>query len=291
MTKRFITILTCVFIASQANAQSSVPFIQDNAVKIENLGAWPQEAYPVVANHKIIFMGEVHGIQEVPLGVSGLVKLLRSNNHQVTVGLGIWWTEQSRIEEYMKTGRADLLKKSPFFNSPKQDGRRSLALVQLLDSLRSMGDVKIACFDPVDGPGVNLGNPLRNAGMAYYLVKEATQNPNRTLVVLTGSPHSSVVEKKGGDGVSYFPAARMMTELQGSPFKQEDILSVMGRYFDGTAWLCKDTCGVQVLDPLTTNYSSALDWNSYLLKDSSTFDGHHSSFFVRHLSASPPYVQ
>jgi hypothetical protein len=291
MTKHITTLLILFLsIASQANAQSSIEFIQDNAIKIEDVKAWPPEAYAAIANHKMIFIGEVHGAQEVPAAVSGVVTLLRNNNISVTVALGIWWTEQARIDEYMKTGQKELLENSPFFNTPKQDGRRSRALVQLIDSLRLMGDVKILCFDPVDGSGKNVGGQLRDSGMAYYLAKAAIQNPERTLVALTGIAHSGIAERKNSEGEFYFPAGRMAIELPGSPFKQEDVLSIIGRYFDGTAWLCKETCGVQVLSPEPTNYSEALDWNSYLLKDSSVFDGHHVSLFTRHLSASPPFI-
>jgi uncharacterized iron-regulated protein len=77
-----------------------------------------------IADKKVIVVGEMHGTTEVPLFVLQLVKELRKTQRKLTVGLEIPINYQKDINEFIKNGDFEKLKKLDHFKYP--DGRTSI---------------------------------------------------------------------------------------------------------------------------------------------------------------------
>ena len=280
-------LILILLLAPPVLADSSAEFIKANAVEVADLADWPETTYPLLTKPRVIFVGEMHGSVEPPRAVAGIAKALK----KVVVALEIWESQQTLIDGFMKTGDKRLLEASPFFRTPHPDGRSSQAMVELMESLRKIGDIPVVCFDPESGEGPGLGNQLRNTGMAFHLAAAAVKYPDRKLVVLTGNYHSMVTEATLVSGETFHPAAYLLSHLEGTSVPENEILSLRVRYAAGAAWLCLPDCGVHDFPATPSSYSQAVDFGHYALLDSAIFDGHHGTLFVRTLTASPPFPQ
>jgi len=285
-----LTLISLFFFTLPAHADSPPEYIKDNAIAITDLANWPKETFPLAAKPKVIFIGEMHGSVEPPLAVTGLAKVLKARSEKVAVALEIWQDQQTLIDGYMKTGDKRLLEASPFFTSQYQDGRRSQAMVALLESLRGQ-DIPVICFDPESGTGPMLDNQLRNTGMAMNLAIAAVKYPDRKLLVLTGNYHSMVTEATMATGEKISPAAYLLSRLEGTPLTSEDILALRVRQAGGSGWMCTPECGVHYFPEEVSSYSQAVDYSAYVLLDDAIYDGHQGTLFVRTLTASPPFIK
>lgn len=138
-------------------------------------------------------LGEMHGNDKTPQLFSALVCHL-SRKSPVTAVLEIPISEQQRINTWLAShgtrgDRAQLLS-GAFWTEAFQDGRRSEAMMSLLEALRTLkaqgSDVAVVAADPVEGN--------RNLGMAETLIAMAAKNPRARLAMLVGNVHARKTE-------------------------------------------------------------------------------------------------
>lgn len=183
-----------------------------------------------IADKKVIVVGEMHGTTEVPLFVLQLVRQLRKDQKQLTVGLEIPINHQRDIEEYLKTGDFDKLLTLEHFKFP--DGRTSESMGQLIKGLREISGLKISCFDIEPGLDVSVN---RDSLMGINLSKSYDGNQ---MIILTGNLHANL--KEGYWKPNFRSATFHFNRIQ----KFDEKLISLNTYFgSGTIWNCmSDGC-------------------------------------------------
>ena len=174
----------------------------------------------------VLFLGEIHGTNESPAFVSRAVRLAASGDHSVTVALEIPKSETARIERYLHSkgqpaDRAALLL-GPFWTDPYQDGRRSKAMLTLIDDLRAMKNVHVVLIDEPDAVSAQRD---RDVIMADNLQTAVELAPHDVFIVLTGNNHSRLA---GTSMANLF--------VRGMPSVKVTSLDV--GFTNGTAWTC-----------------------------------------------------
>ncbi|HEX7848590.1 MAG TPA: hypothetical protein VF485_02545 [Sphingomonas sp.] len=181
-----------------------------------------------------IIVGELHGTNETPDAFTNLVCLAAESRGAVTVAIEYPIDMQSVLDAWLdsdggEAARAALLA-GPFWRSPQQDGRTSIAFLHMLDRLRLMhraGTVRsVRGFDmPSDGSDER----DRNAAMADRLTKIADTAPGLTMV-LVGDYHAIVRELPSPRG-PVRPAAFLL------PAGKRISVDVVGA--GGSMWNCQ----------------------------------------------------
>lgn len=182
-----------------------------------------------------LILGELHGTREVPAFAASLV-CHAARTTATVLALEVPYTEQAQIDAFLASSgdekaRADLLR-GDFWDFPMQDGRRSEAMVSLLDSARRWrargAAVSVVAFDTDVPPEV------RDAEMGRRLAAARQEDPRALLVVVTGGVHASRDPE-----AAFVPMAVHFAKLT-PPHR---IVSLAMKHAGGEAWVCTDKCG------------------------------------------------
>jgi hypothetical protein len=271
---------------AQADADQS--YIKQNALNLNLKVELPETIFEKVRAYKVIAIGEMHGTQEAPLFTFGLLSLLSKFNANVLLGLEIDHASQNDIDRFLVSGDLDILRDSLFFQRKYQDGRSSKAMVELLLNVRKLKNVKVLCFDPVN---VESGQD-RDSKMALKIRNYLDSNRPDVALLLTGNVHASMSIGMPWDS-QYRPMVYELYNQTGATLSQTDILAIKLRYQIGSAWVCmdNDSCGVTKFNEVLSDYSEAVDWESYFLAEPKITSGYNSTIFVRTMSPSFPFLQ
>ena len=241
-----------------------------------------QQLVDKASAHRVLLVGEVHGTSETPARVAELAAAMASEERPLIVGVEIWRTEQERIDRFIASAgtaedRQQLLD-GPFWQRSYQDGRSSVAMADLLQSLRALAlkaPVRVLAFDldPKDKPGTDAE---RDAQMAEALRTVLNQRPEVRALVLAGNFHTRIQE-----GAPWDPDHRFMGFLL-SEFRPYSI-EIMG--VSGSSWTCTgrttDTCMAR--DMPANELQAGLQ-----LGDEINARGHLGHWWLAQVSASPP---
>lgn len=244
----------------------------------------------------VVLLGELHGTKELPALVGRLACHAASAGTPVVVGLEVPREEQVAVDAYMDSdggeeARAELLH-GTFWRRPYQDGRSSVARLELLERLRGWRQagqpLSVLAFD-VRGQG-----SVRAAGLARRLKWARDRAPAATLLVLVGNVQARVVR-----GTEWDPELSPMgwyLSREGLP-----VTSLDARFSGGTAWTCQLTpeeqlaCGegTPVL-PRGISREQGIRYEGSApfvrLLDADAREGFHGVFYVGPVTASPPAV-
>ena len=202
---------------------------------------FPFEIPSVVDSSRLVFLGELHGTNEAPALAAELACEMAHRPDGVTLALEIPSTDQPQIDRYLASAGTisdqSKLISTPHWQTPmdKQDGRRSLAMLALLDRVRQLRaasvKIEVLAFD-----GWSTGAP-RDAIMAENLRASMRQRPRASFLVLVGNVHAS--KSKGAPSDSQF-------ETMAYLLSSESPLSLLVDSSAGTAWVCMGDqgCGV-----------------------------------------------
>lgn len=184
-----------------------------------------------------IHVGEMHGTVEIPRWFGELVCHATKLKTPVRVGLEVPADEDAAIAAYLKSGapadRAALLR-GAFWTDKYQDGRRSQAMLELIDRVRALrkggADIDLATFDKKP--------PNRDRAMAERLLAAVNKAPKATWLILSGNIHA----RKTQGPFKYTLMAGELAKL-GAPF-----VTLNSGYGGGTAWVCTNDndCGPHV---------------------------------------------
>ena len=216
-----------------------------------------REAAALVAasasSERIVVLGEMHGTNEAPALAGELAGLQRQGTDGapaggVTLALEIHATEQARIEAFLDSsgdaGARDALLSGPYWAvaPERSDGRRSVAMLALLESVRerrSAGeDLRVLAFDSGSGGG---DANLRNPRMAAALREAFVRDPARRFVVLVGNYHArrAPPTRVGGLLPGQSPPVPTMAHLADVPMLRINVTAERGEFWGCMGGSCQ----------------------------------------------------
>jgi predicted alpha/beta superfamily hydrolase len=241
---------------------------------------------PLLHRGQILLLGEMHGSKESPaFVVNAACRGLRAGL-PVTVALEIPTEEESRVAAFLASGGnledRDSLLAGAFWQDAFQDGRRSQAMVALLDDLRRWGKegrkVRVRLLDRLPKAVA----PERDRAMAAELEAAFKTSPDDLFLVLTGNLHTRTAR-----GTPWDPKQENMGYLVAP--SHPGLLALDVAYAGGTIWMCPDSnpvsCGVQTLHTKGGERAPGVK-----LYEKPSPEGYHGEYFVGPLTASPPAV-
>lgn len=283
--QRALLLLICLSIA--AFAEPTTTFIKKNAVQVSQPGDLPEAVLHSIEKYRIISIGEIHGTNEGPELVLGVLRLFEKTGKSVLLGLEIPSSEQPHIEAFLKTGDLAPLKASPFFQRDYQDGRSSKAMAKLLSGVRTLSNTRVFGFDATN---VSSGQD-RDEKMAINLQTEYLSAPTDYVVYLAGNIHAAISIGTPFDP-KYRPMGYQLIHQPGSIFSENDFFSLKIRNEEGETWCCLGAsvleCKIHAMNFGPSNYSKAFLSNLYFLKESDLFEGYKATFFIRKITPSTP---
>jgi len=230
-----------------------------------------------------LLFGDLHGTRELPAFVAHVTRALAATQ-PVVLALEVRADEAPSIPAFLASdggpaARAALLRDA-WWQSAYQDGRRSVAMVELLDTARRLrasgARVDVACFDAARPPDGVIDAAEREASMAHTLIALRAARPDAAFVVYAGNLHTI---RKGVDFQPGFDWMAMRLAQAGISF-----ITLNARYRDGTAWLSHgatpESCGIDQVHGIPGEPGVHLEASA---------DGNYDGWYdVGPITASPP---
>ena len=226
----------------------------------------------------MVMLGDLHGTQEIPAFVGEVVTSL-SAREPVVLALEIPRDLGPSLAAYLGSHGGPAARQAliagAWWRDAYQDGRRSVALVSLIETARALraagrNVAVVAIDDPVSD------SEAREEAMARNVIATREAHPAGAIVVYAGNLHTSRQEVGFRPGFAWMA---MRVAAVGVPFTNLD-----PRWAAGTAWICQDAvaanCGVKDVKGRETALGIRLE----RIKDGA-YDGW---FGVGPLTASPP---
>lgn len=254
---------------------------------------------------KILLMGETPGTREIPRYVGQVACRAARAGGTVVVALEIPFDEQPRLDRFLASEGTDadraLLLKGGFWHRAWQDGRSSLAVLELIDQARALRRegraISVLAFD-VRG----LGGNARQHQLASRIAAARDASPEALMLVLTGNVQARIVTGAEWDSQLAPMGARLVAA-------RYDVVSLDAHYSGGAAWTCRlsqasqTECAEGFLPAPqrsrilgrgmgSNKEATGLQRHStYVSLDPEAAGGaHHGLFYLGKLSASPPAV-
>jgi hypothetical protein len=196
----------------------------------------------VIHGHRIVMIGEIHGTKEMPAMFTRLVCAALRRGNVVAVGLEMWPNQRDPLDAYMasdggETARKTLLA-SAFWTAQFQDGRRSVAHLDMIEALRAMRrqGMALTVFVLEEQSGTTPPSRSRDGVMAANVRRQYEAHPATLVLTFTGNIHNML---KIPDHLKSIPAP-MGVELRDLNPVSINLVSA-----GGTEWNCRPDCGVQ----------------------------------------------
>ncbi|MDI1325471.1 MAG: hypothetical protein PSV23_01605 [Brevundimonas sp.] len=188
---------------------------------------------------RFVIVGEIHGAAETPAAFAQLV-CAAAEQGPVTVALELPVEMQPRLDAFLAapddTTAAEALRDTIFHNATMADGRTSLAMLEMMQSIRRLkaggADVAFRAFQPSSPRPAAFDQNYYELDMAVELSRAATERPESRVLVLVGNIHAS---KTRFDRFDLMPAAAHL------PPRETITLNVAQQ--GGQSWSCQaDGC-------------------------------------------------
>ncbi len=260
----FFIILTCSFFTNQTSY-----------IEIKDRKELPKEIYASLKNYKAILIGELHGNNESPEFVQGMVNLWLSAGEKVLLGLEIQQDNQKEIDNFLLNGNIEIINNMPFFNRTYKDGRSSIAMANLILSFYGKKNLKIVCMDIPSYS--NSIDENRDSLMAINLNNALKQNQGHELITLSGDAHNKI------DQSSFGSMAYWLFNVPNAVLKSDEIIPVDIKYQSGNSWCCivNEDCGIHQIG--SSAGESNIIYDNYFMNSAQ-----NKVLFTRYISASTP---
>lgn len=236
-------------------------------------------------NDRIIVFGELHGTKEAPFAfLSAICSILEDNpDENMVVGLEYPSVYAEHLHTYLNSdGNTDAREHflaTPFWTRDRQDGRTSLAMLDLIEAIRrlkkSTERISVVAFVPVVRSG-QFEQQQYEQNMAEILNRSMEEHSDRRHVILVGNLHAR--RTKGWQDNPEFEF--MFALLNG----QKSAIDIESRY--GTYWACtRDGCGRQALQAKSNADFGELPSNKPKVVERERY---HWAIRFEQFSASPP---
>jgi hypothetical protein len=227
----------------------------------------------VYDRQSVLVIGELHGNAETPAVVASLASILAKDG-PVTIALEIPIQEQERIDAFMKSDGSrparNKLVAGDFWQVPSanSDGRRSEAILALLESIRMIraagGSIDIITLDDVefDAAGID-----RRRGMANRISMLGEALEAGPVLALIGNFHARVAPFTGrmiSDGKPIEPPAPTASLVENVSLTTINVAACRG-----ASWSCRDgMCGAIELNRQCDDVAAQLE----------ALDPHHDGY-------------
>lgn len=183
-----------------------------------------------LAQKKVIIIGEMHGTKEVPAFVLQVIRLMKENEKNLTVGFEIDRDMQPDMDAFMETGNLGKFIQHDYFKT--QDGRTSEAMGDLFVALQKIPGIHMVCFDDHSPTTPFMRDSLMGINLAELFTCEK-------MVILTGNLHASL--QKGFWKPNFKSATYYFKRIRNLGDELVSLNSYMG---SGTFWNCtQEGCG------------------------------------------------
>lgn len=184
----------------------------------------------IESNINLIWLGEIHGINE-----TNDMILQFFNQYNYPVKLFVEWADihQKNINQYLIDKDCNSIS---WIDSVHQDGRYSLSMINLLDSISNRRNILVYCYDVQNNSELN-----RDSMMARNILKYISSD---TLsIILSGNVHNVIDDEYS---ISNFKSKSAYSYLKSMSSNRLHSLSINQIIGSGYAWSCiNDTCGNQ----------------------------------------------
>lgn len=191
----------------------------------------------VGAPRSTVLIGDLHGTREIPAFVGRLVSTLVA--HQpVVLALEIPGEVAPSLDAFLASdgGRAarDAFTHGPWWTNEYQDGRRSVAMLELIDTARRLraagAPLRVAC---IDMPATEPTGQSRDDAMAQQVIALRAAQPAAVLVVYAGNVHTRKAAPAGRPDYT-----TMAMRMAGGMANGGAIVSLDAHWAEGSAWVC-----------------------------------------------------
>jgi len=175
-----------------------------------------------------LFFGEIHGTQEIPQIISGLLPMLHERGYR-GLGLEVPQFEQENLRRWLSDPKASI---PDFYAKPGPDGRGSREMLAIVLRASQMG-FQVFCFDP----GLVRKNAAwtdRDAGMAQ-ITQEIWQNdfPKDKILLICGNNHAFLKPppQAGNDLWPSF-SEQLRQLMPAKQYRAVDLMPVSGEFYN-----------------------------------------------------------
>jgi erythromycin esterase-like protein len=274
-----------------SNEDAEEDFLQ-NIISLDGSNSdLPHEILEILTRRRVVAVGEMHGSCEIPALFAKVAKTLSKEGANLCVGLEILDINQAALDAYVETLDENVLFSSPHFAAPSEDGRASMAMADLIQTLATIPNIKFCAFDADASAWSTQDDQGRDSAMAKNLYRFITQCPGARVLVLCGNVHSSNTV-----GSFFDPNFRpMMYELchkHRASIEPDEVYSILVDFDSGQTWSKSSgdstppTTWLSKKSPFTKETSLQSYFGSFV---NEKFHGHDAFVFIKTLSASPPF--
>ncbi|HZJ67876.1 MAG TPA: hypothetical protein VFD36_30440, partial [Kofleriaceae bacterium] len=185
----------------------------------------------VLPAHGTLLIGDFHGTREIPAVVGQLVTAAVARE-PVVLALEIPTANAAAVQAFLASDgsaakRSELVS-GPWWQAPYQDGRRSVAMADLLEAVRALR----AAGKPLEVVLIDeeLEAAAREKAMAQHVIAARRARADAALIVYAGDLHTRKAEVAGRRGYRW-----MAMQVADAGIA---MISLAARRDEGTAWIC-----------------------------------------------------
>jgi len=265
----FISILQIII------ATSTRVSAQEVCIEVKDREHLPNEIYENLKDYKAILIGEMHGTNESPQYVEGMVNLWLDAGRKVILGIEIYGIEQDKIDSFLSTGDFSIIQKMPYFNLRIQYGVSSKAMANLIKSCYGKPNLKIVCLDITDYRRTH----NKDSMLAVCINNTLKSNPGCTMITLTGNIHNKLDSTHFGKTMGY-----LLYTMPNCILSRKGIASFDVVFDSGTAWCCQPDCGIHHESSYSTWKTDNCKYDNFFRMD----ENGNMVLYTRKITASLP---
>jgi hypothetical protein len=175
-----------------------------------------------------LFIGEIHGTQEIPRIVAGLLPMLYERGYR-GFGVEVPQFEQENLRRWLSDPTAPVL---DFYARPWPDGRGSRQMLVLIQRASQIG-FQVFCFDP----GLIKRNAAwtgRDAGMAQHTQETWQREFTGARILLMCGNNHAFLKPPPGAGRDLWPsfAEQLRQRMPDRQYRSINLMPISGKFYN-----------------------------------------------------------